>query len=53
VSTGAFDAALLGAGRTLLRQQTALGGGQLALAPRFLVVPWSGMSSTLMTSLAR
>jgi phage major head subunit gpT-like protein len=39
VTAGAFDAALLGAGRTLLRKQTALGGGYLSLVPRFLLVP--------------
>jgi HK97 family phage prohead protease len=38
-TVGSFDATLLGAARTLLRKQTALGGGQLALAPRFLIVP--------------
>jgi hypothetical protein len=38
-SAGSLDAALLGAGRTLLRKQTAVGGGYLALTPRFLIVP--------------
>jgi hypothetical protein len=38
-SSGAFDAAQLGAGRALLRKQTALGGGYLSLVPRFLIVP--------------
>jgi hypothetical protein len=38
-TTGTFDAALLGAARVLLRKQTAVGGGFLALAPRFLIVP--------------
>lgn len=38
-SAGTFDAALLGAARTLLRKQTAVGGGYLSLVPRFLVVP--------------
>jgi phage head maturation protease len=39
VAAGAFDATLLGAGRTLLRKQTAVGGGYLSLVPRFLIVP--------------
>jgi HK97 family phage prohead protease len=39
VTAGAFDAALLGAGRALLRKATALGGGYLSLVPRFLIVP--------------
>lgn len=39
VSSAGFDATQLGAGRTLLRKQTALGGGYMALAPRFLIVP--------------
>jgi len=30
----AFDAALLGAGRALLRKQTAVGGGYLSHVPR-------------------
>jgi Mu-like prophage major head subunit gpT len=34
-----LDAAALGAGRTLLRRQTALGGGYLSLVPAFLIVP--------------
>lgn len=38
-AAGAFDAALLGEGRTLLRKMTALGGGYMALAPRFWIVP--------------
>ncbi|MGH8698097.1 MAG: prohead protease/major capsid protein fusion protein [Burkholderiales bacterium] len=38
-TTGTYDAALLGAARTLLRKQTALGGGYLSLVPRFLIVP--------------
>lgn len=38
-SSAAFDATQLSAGRTLLRKQTALGGGYLALAPRYLIVP--------------
>jgi hypothetical protein len=38
-TVGTFDAALLGAARTLLRKQTALGGGYLSLMPRFLIVP--------------
>ena len=32
-----FDTAALGAGRTLLRKQTALGGGYLSLVPGFLI----------------
>lgn len=39
VTAGTFDAALLGAGRALLRKQTALGGGYLSLVPTFLLVP--------------
>lgn len=38
-AAGAFDAALLGAARTLLRKQTAIGGGYMALTPRFWIVP--------------
>ncbi|WP_242344015.1 phage major capsid protein [Anaeromyxobacter terrae] len=43
-SSGAFDAALLGAGRTLLRKQKSLAavgstGGYLSLVPKFLIVP--------------
>jgi hypothetical protein len=38
-SSGAFDATRLGAARTLLRKQTAVGGGYLSLVPRFLIVP--------------
>lgn len=38
-SAGAFDATLLGAARTLLRKQTAVGGGYLSLVPRFWIVP--------------
>jgi HK97 family phage prohead protease len=38
-TSGAFSATLLGAGRALLRKQTALGGGLLNLVPRFLIVP--------------
>jgi ATP-dependent protease ClpP protease subunit len=37
-SATALDAAALGAGRVLLRRQTAVGGGQLNLVPRFLLV---------------
>ncbi|MCM2333318.1 MAG: hypothetical protein NDI82_05160, partial [Anaeromyxobacteraceae bacterium] len=39
VASAAFDAAQLGLGRALLRKQTALGGGYLALVPKFLIVP--------------
>jgi hypothetical protein len=39
VGSATFDAAQLGAGRTLLRKMTALGGGYLSLVPRFLIVP--------------
>jgi len=35
----AFDAAALGLARTLLRRQTAIGGGILNLQPKFLIVP--------------
>lgn len=35
----AFDAAALGLARTLLRRQTATGGGILNLQPKFLIVP--------------
>ena len=35
-SAAAFDAATLGAARTLLRKQTAVGGGYLSLVPRYL-----------------
>lgn len=38
-TSGAFDATILGAARTLLRKQTALGGGYLSLVPRYLIVP--------------
>ena len=38
-SAATFDAAALGAARSLLRKQTALGGGHLSLVPRFLIVP--------------
>ena len=38
-TSGAFDATLLGAARTMLRKQTALGGGFLSLVPRFLIIP--------------
>jgi hypothetical protein len=38
-SATALDAAALSAGRTLLRRQTALGGGYLSLVPAFLIVP--------------
>jgi hypothetical protein len=38
-ASGALNAATLGTGRTLLRKQTALGGGYLALTPRFLICP--------------
>jgi HK97 family phage prohead protease len=38
-SSAAFDATQLGAGRSLLRKQTALGGGFLSLVPRYLIVP--------------
>lgn len=38
-SAGTFDAALLAAGRVLLRKQTGVGGGILSLQPRGLVVP--------------
>lgn len=38
-TTGTYDATLLGAARTLLRKQTAVGGGFLSLVPRFLIVP--------------
>lgn len=37
-SATALDAAALGAARVLLRRQTAVGGGQLNLVPRFLLV---------------
>lgn len=37
--SAAFDATQLGAGRALLRKQTAVGGGYLSLVPRFLIVP--------------
>jgi HK97 family phage prohead protease len=40
VSVGAaLSASQLGAGRALLRKQTALGGGYMSLVPRFLIVP--------------
>jgi ATP-dependent protease ClpP protease subunit len=35
----AFDAAALGVARTMLRRQTATGGGILNLQPKFLIVP--------------
>ena len=38
-ASGALNAAALGAGRTILRKQTALGGGHLALTPCFLICP--------------
>lgn len=38
-TSGAMDAATLGSARTLLRKQTAVGGGYLSLVPRFLIVP--------------
>ena len=38
-TAGNLDADGLGAGRALLRKQTALGGGYLSLVPRFLIVP--------------
>jgi len=38
-SSAAFDATQLGAGRALLRKQTALGGGYLSLVPRYLIIP--------------
>jgi len=38
-AAAALDADGLSAARTLLRKQTALGGGFLALAPRFLLLP--------------
>lgn len=38
-SGSTLDAPLLGAGRTLLRKQTAVGGGYLSLVPRYLIVP--------------
>lgn len=38
-TSGAFDAAILGAARALLRKQTAVGGGYLSLVPRYLIVP--------------
>ena len=38
-SAGTFDATLLGAGRTLLRKQTAVGGRYLSLVPKYLLVP--------------
>jgi ATP-dependent protease ClpP protease subunit len=37
-SSALLDAAALGAARVLLRRQTAVGGGQLNLVPRFLLV---------------
>jgi hypothetical protein len=39
VGSAGFDATQLGAGRTLLRKQTAVGGGYLSLVPKFLIVP--------------
>ena len=38
-TSATYDAAALGAARTLLRKQQALGGGYLSLVPRFLIVP--------------
>jgi hypothetical protein len=38
-SSAAYDATVLGAARTLLRKQTAVGAGYLSLVPRFLIVP--------------
>lgn len=38
-ASGPVDAAALGAARTLLRKQKAVGGGYLALVPRFWIVP--------------
>jgi len=38
-SSGSFNMTLLGAGRTLLRKQTTVGGGLLNLVPRYLIVP--------------
>jgi hypothetical protein len=38
-AAGSMNAASLGAARTLLRKQKALGGGFMSLAPRYLVVP--------------
>lgn len=38
-SAGAMDGATLGAARTLLRKQKALGGGFMALVPKFLILP--------------
>jgi hypothetical protein len=38
-TSGALNAATLGAARALLRKQTALGGGYLSLVPRFMIVP--------------
>ena len=38
-SSGTYDATRLGAARTLLRKQTAVGGGYLSLVPRYLIVP--------------
>ena len=37
-TAGPLNSATLGAGRALLRKQTALGGGLLSLVPRFLIV---------------
>lgn len=39
VASATFDATQLGLGRTLMRKQTALGGGYLSLVPKFLIVP--------------
>jgi phage major head subunit gpT-like protein len=38
-SAGALSSTTLGAARTKLRKQTALGGGYMSLVPRFLIVP--------------
>lgn len=38
-TSGAFNAATLGAARALLRKQTAVGGGYMSLVPRFMIVP--------------
>lgn len=35
----AFSASLIAIGRTMIRRQTAIGGGYLALAPRHLICP--------------
>lgn len=38
-SVSALDAAALAAARVLLRKQTALGGGYMALVPKYLILP--------------